>query len=130
MNKDLEQFENRSDDWLASEKRLEERVSAWDIDEGKRIKQFHEDHCEANYIKQTHEKAHAEYNRNTQKSPNDFVKVDDKLTLIISMIIIIMVVVGVFIIATTGEIEFQPFIAAIFIFWAVRTLKKNNKKEK
>ena len=35
MNKDLEQFENRSDDWLAKQRNMENKTSAWDIDEGK-----------------------------------------------------------------------------------------------
>ena len=34
MNKDLEQFENRSDDWLAKQRKDENRTSAWDFDEG------------------------------------------------------------------------------------------------
>lgn len=130
MDNDLSKFENRSDDWLASQRKHEETISAWDIDEGKRIKQFHEEHCEANYIKQAHEKAHAEYKRNAQKSPNDFVRIDAKFSMIFFMIIAIMIVTGIIITVTTGEVEIQPFIAAIFVFWAVNTLKRNNKKEK
>jgi len=41
MRSDLERFENRSDDWLAKQRKYEEKVSAWDFDEGKRIKEEH-----------------------------------------------------------------------------------------
>ena len=59
MNKDLEQFENRSDDWLAKQRNIENKTSAWDIDEGKRIKEIHEENCEAKEIKERHEKIHS-----------------------------------------------------------------------
>lgn len=51
----LSQFENRSDDWLASERRHEATVSAWDFDEGRKIKESHRDNCDAEEIKQSHE---------------------------------------------------------------------------
>ena len=59
MNKDLEKFENRSDDWLAKQRNIENKTSAWDFDEGKRIKEFHEEHCEAREIKERHERIHS-----------------------------------------------------------------------
>ena len=59
MNKDLEQFENRSDDWLAKQRNIENKTSAWEIDEGKKIKQFHEENCEAKEIKERHERVHS-----------------------------------------------------------------------
>lgn len=81
MNKDLEKFENRSDDWLAKERLYEETVSAWDFDEGKKIKKQHEINCEANEIKEKHEALHNAYNNyqnQTNNAQNNFVKLDSK----------------------------------------------------
>jgi len=41
-NIDLDVFENREDDWLAKQRQHEARVSAWDFDEGRRLKIEHE----------------------------------------------------------------------------------------
>lgn len=62
MNKDLEAFENRSDDWLANERKREELISAWDLDEGHKLKQEHRENCEAYQIKKDHEIKHARFN--------------------------------------------------------------------
>ena len=70
MNKDLEQFENRSDDWLAKQRAKENSVSAWDIDEGKRIKQYHEENCEAREIKERHERIHSGQLKPKKKQDN------------------------------------------------------------
>ena len=59
MNKDLERFENRSDDWLAKQRKRENKISAWDFDEGMKIKEYHKDHCEAKEIKEKHEMIHS-----------------------------------------------------------------------
>ncbi len=50
MQKDLEKFENRSDDWLAKQRAHEARVSAWDLDDARKLKI-------------EHETRHQEYNR-------------------------------------------------------------------
>ena len=67
MDKDLLKFENRSDDWLAKQKKEESYVSAWDFDEGKKIKEYHQDNCEATQIKQQHEYRHQMYNKKVQE---------------------------------------------------------------
>ena len=67
MDKDLLKFENRSDDWLAKQKKEESYVSAWDFDEGKKIKEYHQDNCEATQIKQQHEYHHQMYNKKVQE---------------------------------------------------------------
>lgn len=41
MRKELEVFENRSDDWLAKQRKQEARISAWDLDEGRKLKEDH-----------------------------------------------------------------------------------------
>ena len=38
---DLKQFENRNDDWLAKQRRLEEKISPWDLDDARKIKEEH-----------------------------------------------------------------------------------------
>ncbi|MGN1406572.1 MAG: hypothetical protein ACI4WM_09865 [Erysipelotrichaceae bacterium] len=39
---DLKKFENREDDWLAKQRRLESRISPWDLDDAKKLKSEHE----------------------------------------------------------------------------------------
>ena len=59
MENDLEKFENRHDDWLADEIAYEETVSAWDFDEGRRLRREHNENCEAKFIKERHEQIHS-----------------------------------------------------------------------
>ena len=63
MEKDLLKFENRSDDWLAKQRKEESRVSAWDFDEGIKVRSEHQDNCEARQIKSEHEIRHSMYKR-------------------------------------------------------------------
>ncbi len=41
MRKELEVFENRNEDWLASQRKAESGVSVWDFDEARKIKEDH-----------------------------------------------------------------------------------------
>ena len=70
MNKDLDAFENRSDDWLATERKREDLVSAWDLDEGHKLKEEHRENCEAYEIKKNHEIKHEYYNLINLKKNN------------------------------------------------------------
>lgn len=78
MNEELKVFENRSDDWLAKERRYEESVSAWDLDEGKKLKESHERN-HSHYDK-THGKGviGTNYINKTVNKNDNFVKVDAK----------------------------------------------------
>ena len=46
------------DDWLLKEIEREKRVSAWDFDEGKRIREEHEENCDVKEGAQMHEYYH------------------------------------------------------------------------
>ena len=74
MEKDLLKFENRSDDWLAKQRKEESRVSAWDFDEGIKVRNDHQDNCEARQIKAEHEIKHSMYKRMNRSG----VRVNDK----------------------------------------------------
>ena len=74
MEKDLLKFENRSDDWLAKQRKEESRVSAWDFDEGIKVRNEHQDNCEARQIKTEHEIKHSMYKRMNKSG----VRVNDK----------------------------------------------------
>ena len=63
MREELQAFENRSDDWLAKERAYEDSVSAWDFDEGRKVKIEHIENCEAKEIKENHERIHKAYNQ-------------------------------------------------------------------
>lgn len=51
---DLEQ----KDDWLEKERLRESRISAWDFDEGKKLRSQHEDDCDRQANAAFHEKRH------------------------------------------------------------------------
>ncbi|MBR4929041.1 MAG: hypothetical protein IKZ63_06000 [Oscillospiraceae bacterium] len=43
-----------SDDWLASEIRRESRISAWDMDGGRILREEHEENCDARELRTEH----------------------------------------------------------------------------
>ena len=47
------------DDWLLKEIEREKKVSAWDFDEGKRIREEHEEHCDVKEGAEMHEFRHS-----------------------------------------------------------------------
>lgn len=89
MDKDLMKFENRTDDWLAKQKKEESYVSAWDFDEGKRIKQQHQENCEATQIKKEHEQKHQLYKEHMAEVKRNRVAPKNN-TAIIPIIVIII----------------------------------------
>ena len=121
MNKDLERFENRSDDWLAKQKKIEDNVSAWDFDEGKKIKETHEKNCEAKEIKERHEKIHSGQIKSRKKNGGS----------VFAIILIIMVAVELIpTIIVSGETEVIPIsiiCIIMFVLAMVSILKKGNK---
>ena len=65
-NKDLDIFEH--DDWLKKERARESRISAWDFDDAKKLRQEHEDDCDAEDVAQLHRIEHKR--SNTMKTPS------------------------------------------------------------
>lgn len=59
MKNELQGFENRDNDWLAQEMRREAKLSAWNVDDAKIIK---EDHA------RIHAKERRQYHLNTEKA--------------------------------------------------------------
>ena len=127
MNKDLEAFENRSDDWLAKERRREELVSAWDFDEGYKLKIEHIQDCEARKIKEDHEIKHEYYNRinklRRDRANNQFQQVDSgralKVFVPIFLVMILIIMISSFAavgLINVGEIGFAiPIIIFILL---------------
>lgn len=138
MNNDLEVFENRSDDWLAKERKYESSISAWDLDEGKKMKAEHEENCEADYLKEAHHKKHEEYNethnRGVVKDNNQFQTMD---TSIIKRFVLISLLITVFFIVIVIASEFEVinldeigFAIPIIIFIILANLTTNKKRRK
>ena len=46
------------DNWLEKEKARERRVSAWDLDDGKKLKLEHEDNCDVELLANEHKRVH------------------------------------------------------------------------
>lgn len=121
MNKDLERFENRSDDWLAKQRKIENKVSAWDFDEAKQIKEAHEENCEAKQIKERHEKIHSGQLRPRKKSGIS----------VFAIVLLVMIAVDIIptIIADEDIVTIPLSIIglAVFTLAMVSILKKGNK---
>lgn len=128
MNKDLEVFENRKDDWLAKERKHEESVSAWDIDDSSKLKQQHLDNCEAKLIKDEHARRHMQYNvyQNSQ-----FKDIDENFTKkVIAAIGIGITTISIIslILSSTDSKEFYYATAVTLLIIFVNIINKKGKK--
>ena len=56
------------DDWLEKELEREKRVSFWDLDEGKKLKEEHEENCDAEELAESHHRKHVRYQSGDQLS--------------------------------------------------------------
>ena len=50
-------------DWLTQEIRYESKISAWDLDEPKKVRKSHEDNCPREKVAIEHVKVHNSYKR-------------------------------------------------------------------
>lgn len=124
MKDDLKIFENRSDDWLAKEREYEETVSAWDFDEGKRIKEIH---------KQKHQAYEDTHKKGVIGARNNYVPLNNsaviKTIIPLMLVAILCTFMGIF--ASAGIIEEDEIIFGIPIIIAIfASLLTKNKKEK
>lgn len=122
-DQNLSIFENRSDDWLAKERAYEETVSAWDFDEGKKIKKAHEIRHEI--YNKTHEKglitelpkvnhANSQFTDLTKFNPANSKGIATIAAMMFIFVFVILMVIG----AASGIIELGeiPFAIPIIIF--------------
>ena len=65
-NKELEAFDK--DDWLSKEIQRESRISAWDFDESKKIRNEHQDNCDVKENADIHHFNHVLRNKTGQKA--------------------------------------------------------------
>lgn len=141
MKDELKVFENRSDDWLAKERKYEESVSAWDFDEGKRLKVEHNKNCDAEYIKETHHNKHVQYdethNKGVVNDANQFTNIEQvdlsKFARTFIPFILIIVFGIVFLgLAEEGivDIDGLGYAVPIIIFIVLVNIMPNNKRRK
>ena len=84
---DLKQFEDRNDDWLAKQRRLEQRISPWDLDEARKIKEEHEiRHRQYNQRRNEYQKERKSRPNVSSSSGNKFAKV-----IVISVILVLLI---------------------------------------
>ncbi|MBQ6335143.1 MAG: hypothetical protein IJI46_08760 [Erysipelotrichaceae bacterium] len=57
------------DDWLAKEIARESRISAWDLDEGKKLRQEHEENCDVREVADEHHQRHLRRSAYSQTKP-------------------------------------------------------------
>ena len=124
MNKDLAAFENRTDDWLAKEREYEESISAWDLDEAKKIKR-------------AHELRHSKYNATHIKgviAPNkQFEDVSSKVVIrFLTGMSIVAILIFVMAILLQFNIIDEKFglLIPIFIFVGISSLFPKKRREK
>lgn len=126
MKEELKIFENRSDDWLAKERAYEERVSAWDLDDAKYIKQeHHRIHVQKDIRKQKFKNLEVNGKLNSHKTNNN-----QKTVLICIGLLIVLYVLFVFFISGNFIIDDLlfgfPTIIVVFMM-IVSNLKKERK---
>ena len=56
------------DNWLQEEIERESRISAWDFDEGKKLRLEHEENCDARFEEEYHHSRHSNLNETTLNS--------------------------------------------------------------
>ena len=99
MKNNISDLESR-DNWLEKERQRESRISAWDLDEGKRIREEHEDNCEVKETAALHERRHQrrtkiDYeatggNERPQNAPSSWFFIDLILLFVVIFIRIVM----------------------------------------
>ena len=122
------------DDWLAKEIVRESKVSAWDFDEGKRVKKEHADHCDAEIVANEHHTEHVNRNR-VARVANANTKKADVLVLFCVMFVftcafIIIVFAGINSINITGSFDWfgiMPVFVFVFIAVISSIIKKGGK---
>ena len=65
-NKDLEIFDK--DDWLSKERLRESRISAWDFDDGRKLRYEHQDDCDVKKTATIHRFEHVQNDRKGQRA--------------------------------------------------------------
>lgn len=108
------------DDWLYQEIKRESKISAWDFDEGNKIKQAHEEHCAREKVRREHEEVHVKSVR-VAKTKN--INVDNKKAALIGLIMFFVIATFIFVFVGSimgGEFTILPmFPIFIFVFIAV-----------
>ena len=131
MKKELQIFENRSDDWLAKERKYEESISVWDLYEAKKIKSYHEKNCEANRIKTEHEIKHSSYKQN-RNSNTQFTDLNNKTikTIATTIVIVVLVITLVFMLIASNVTNIETFMAVPIVLFIIGANIANSKKGK
>ena len=116
------------DDWLYQEIKRESKISAWDFDEGSKIKQAHEDHCARERVRREHEEVHVK--RVNSKQINNTV--NNKQVALIGVVMFFVITAFIFIFIGSvmgGNITVLPMFP-IFIFVFIAVISSITKKGK
>lgn len=84
----LKKFENREDDWLAKQRRLESRISPWDLDDARKLKTEHE-RIHSSYRRRN------SYSGTVKKASNSVYNLIAGIFLAVFVIMFITVVIGI-----------------------------------
>ena len=112
---DLDLFEGN--DWLSRERAREKRVSAWDFDEGRKVRNEHEENCDVENVARTHHQEHLledGVNRNSIRQMNGS---DTSSAVKWFLMDFVMLFVLIFLNANLGRLAFPP--AAIVLFLGI-----------
>lgn len=104
MGKEIKGIQDNHDDWFSKEKRREEGLSVWALDDkAGYVKAQHEEHCEREQVRQQHEIKHIEsdswkqqvrdYLRDNRKIKN---KSNTVFIMIIAVVYIIFMILSIF----------------------------------
>ena len=115
VKKDNQLFNN--DDWLEKEIEREKRISAWDLDEGKELRQSHEENCDAREAANDHHVRHLRRSaysaEKMERQMKGRVNGGDMMWLLIDIFAMIgLVFINVFL----GDVSYLP---AVLLFLSI-----------
>lgn len=133
MREELKIFENRSDDWYAKERAYEESISAWDLDDGRKLKQEHQNaHAKADLRKQYFKDYQNTKSRQSKKEYNfQDVSIQKKIVktfVIMTLVITLLPTILILFADGIGEDFIFTILMLIFIVTMVLNSKQKGKR--
>ena len=123
---DLKQFENRNDDWLAKQRRLEEKISPWDLDDARKIK---EEHAIRHQQYNQRQEEFRKYRQTRRSVPSGSSNTLAKLVAVFVIIVFLMVLIPIVISFTDYGFVSVNFFPIFFIFIVIILFNLGGRKK-
>lgn len=112
-NEELRDFDNS--DWLTKERIRESRISAWDLDEGRKVRNEHAQNCDVDDNVRSHRLEHVADDRFTRDSIRQIDGKNSSGTYIWFMLDVALLFVLIFVNGFLGRMAFFPAVVVLFL---------------